>query len=60
MLQFAFSSAKKKMFTIMKHPQFNNQYRVLVKGASEMVLETCSKMMKQNSNPEMFFPILIG
>ena len=47
-----FSSARKRMSTVIKHPEKDGAYRLLVKGASEMVLQLCTHMVKKDGKVE--------
>lgn len=48
--RIAFSSARKKMTTLVSHPSFPTGYRVFTKGASEIVLKSVSYYLNPSNN----------
>jgi Ca2+ transporting ATPase len=49
--RIAFSSKRKKMSTILTSKNFTTKYRLYLKGASEIVLSSCTNYIDEYGNP---------
>ena len=50
--QIVFTSSRKKMSTLITDPNLPTGFRVLLKGASEIVVRSCTKILKPNGEVE--------
>jgi magnesium-transporting ATPase (P-type) len=48
--RIAFSSKRKRMSTILTSKHFTTKYRLYIKGASEIILNSCKKFIDENGN----------
>jgi len=51
-LRFAFSSARKRMSTMIPKPGDDEGYRLYTKGASEIILDRCISMLDSDGYPQ--------
>lgn len=50
--QIVFTSARKKMSTIISHSTLPTGHRILLKGASEIIVKSCTKIRRPNGKVE--------
>lgn len=50
--QIVFTSSRKKMSTLISHKSLPTKYRLLIKGASEIILKGCNKIRKPTGKVE--------
>uniref|UniRef100_A0A8C9TDM2 Calcium-transporting ATPase n=1 Tax=Scleropages formosus TaxID=113540 RepID=A0A8C9TDM2_SCLFO len=52
---YTFNSSRKSMSTVLKNPD-NSGYRMYSKGASEIILRKCSRILDASGQPRVFKP----